>query len=133
MTRINVVHPQELTDKHLLAEYRELPRVFGLIEKWQARGCPDTGVSEYTLGRGHVKFFYDKAMWLAIRYDEIVSEMLKRGFNPQYRSQMHRVKQIGYQGQSSSLWTPRHKDVWSNHQRINQRLIEAAERRELTE
>lgn len=33
MTRINVVPVTELTDKHLLAEYRELPRIFGASKK----------------------------------------------------------------------------------------------------
>lgn len=30
MTRINVVDPRDLTDEHLFAEWRELPRVFTL-------------------------------------------------------------------------------------------------------
>jgi deoxyribonuclease (pyrimidine dimer) len=38
MTRINVVPPRELTRQHLIAEYRELPRVFGLVKKAAARG-----------------------------------------------------------------------------------------------
>ena len=32
MTRINVVPPRLLLDEHLLAEYRELPRVFALAK-----------------------------------------------------------------------------------------------------
>ena len=106
MTRINVVHQSELTDKHLLAEYRELRRVFTLIEKWQARGCPARGVSEYRMGPGHVMFFYDKAMWLALRFEELVTEMERRGFKPLWKSQMHRVKKIGYKGQADSLYAP---------------------------
>ena len=82
MTRINVIPPRELVDKHLLAEYRELPRVFGLIEKWQDRGCPETGVTRYTMGKGHVKFFYNKAVWLAMRFDQLVAEMQHRDFKP---------------------------------------------------
>ena len=33
MTRINCIAPALLNNKHLLAEYRELPRVFGLVKK----------------------------------------------------------------------------------------------------
>lgn len=33
MTRINLVHVKELADQHLMAEYRELPRVFGAVRK----------------------------------------------------------------------------------------------------
>lgn len=54
MTRINCVPVEELTDKHLLAEYRELPRIFNL-----ARAVEDAP-TEYVLGTGHMKFFYDK-------------------------------------------------------------------------
>lgn len=78
MTRINVVPVQELCDKHLLAEYRELPRVFKL-----ARPCPDAP-KEYVLGAGHVKFFYDKLGFLACRFVELVNECKKRGFNVRY-------------------------------------------------
>ena len=31
MTRINTIDPANLTDQHLMAEARELPRVFALV------------------------------------------------------------------------------------------------------
>ena len=31
MTRINTMPPEHLTDQHLFAEYRELPRIFALV------------------------------------------------------------------------------------------------------
>ena len=40
MTRINVDPPAVLTDEHLLAEWRELPRVLGLA--LDARPVPAT-------------------------------------------------------------------------------------------
>ena len=78
MTRINVVPVSELCNKHVLAEYRELPRVFTL-----ARKCDDAP-SEYTLGKGHVKFFYNKLAYLAKRQLELIAECKKRGFNITY-------------------------------------------------
>ena len=33
MTRINLINPEKLTDQHLLAEYRELPRIFWILRK----------------------------------------------------------------------------------------------------
>lgn len=78
MTRINVVPPSELVDKHLLAEYRELPRVFRL-----ARRCADAP-REYTLGHGHVKFFYDKLLFLTRRFEALVVELGRRGFTVNY-------------------------------------------------
>ena len=37
MTRINVVSPSELHNKHLLGELHEITRVFGLVRKAQDR------------------------------------------------------------------------------------------------
>lgn len=87
MTRINVVPPQELTDLHLLAEYRELPRVFGLAHAAYQRGeQPDDprNPREYTLGPGHVRFFYPRLRYLRDRFHALVAEMISRGFRPAY-------------------------------------------------
>lgn len=75
MTRINVVPPAELCNKHLLAEMHELPRVFKL-----ARPCAEAP-KEYVLGTGHVKFFYNKLAWLSERFIALVEECQLRGFN----------------------------------------------------
>jgi deoxyribonuclease (pyrimidine dimer) len=71
---------EELSDKHLGAEYRELPRVFALAQAAYLRGeDPDQYPQEYVLGPGHVKFFYNKLGYLTNRYDQIVEECVKRG------------------------------------------------------
>jgi len=83
MTRINVaIKPKELTDKHLMAEHREIKRIPNCIAKgrYNMKGQP----SEFTLGTGHVKFFYDKLDYLKNRYESLYEECLKRGFNIQY-------------------------------------------------
>ena len=81
MTRINLVHPSELHTKHLVAEYREIVRVFSL-----ARNCQDQIhkvkiPNEYTLGTGHVKFFYTRLGFISDRYDSLCAEMTSRKFN----------------------------------------------------
>lgn len=89
MTRINVVPPQELSVKHLVAEYREITRLPGNLEtslnrkgkKFELKEIP----SKYTLGKGHVKFFYDKMLFLEKRFKALVDEMLNRGYNPTHR------------------------------------------------
>lgn len=78
MTRINVVPPEELTDQHLLAEYRELPRVFRLAR--HVTGAP----SAYTMGKGHVTFFYARTGFLARRQAALIAECLRRGFHVQH-------------------------------------------------
>lgn len=87
MTRINLIHPSQLTDKHLLAEYRELPRVFTAVRKLVYVPSPRVGdgwekfknsnqISDsYVLGVGHVMFFYNKLPWLLKRYRSICYEL----------------------------------------------------------
>lgn len=82
MTRINLTPVETLTDQHLMAEYRELPRVFGAVRKRLASGKKfDDIPKDFCLGKGHVKFFYDKCGFLLIRQENIINECLKRGFN----------------------------------------------------
>jgi deoxyribonuclease (pyrimidine dimer) len=88
MTRINVVPVQELSGKHLVAEYREITRLPNNLKKSLNRKTKPFSVDEipkeYVLGKGHVKFFYDKMKFLKNRYEQLVQEMLCRGYNPQF-------------------------------------------------
>jgi hypothetical protein len=80
MTRINVgVDPKELTDRHLMAEHREIKRIPNVIKS--GRFSMNNQPSQFTLGTGHVKFFYDKILYLKNRYISIHKECIKRGFN----------------------------------------------------
>lgn len=85
MTRINLVDPSHLTDKHLMAEYRELPRIFTAVLKLQEQGktpCDVDIPESYVLGKGHVKFFYNKIGWLRLRYERIRNELVfSRGYD----------------------------------------------------
>lgn len=84
MTRINLTLVSELADQHLMAEYRELPRVFGAVRKHVQNGKKVTDFkipSSFLLGTGHVTFFYDKLLFLKNRHQELIAECLKRGFN----------------------------------------------------
>ena len=82
MTRINVgIPPTELVNQHLIAEHREIKRIPNCIAKgkYNMDGIPDT----FKLGKGHVKFFYDKLLYLKNRYWKLYIECIKRGFNVQ--------------------------------------------------
>lgn len=84
MTRINVVSPAELTNQHLMAEYRELPRIFTDTRKRVAKGQNPGDIQrpdEYKLGTGHCLFFTDKLGYLLDRYTALCGELLDRGFN----------------------------------------------------
>tara|TARA_R110002020_G_scaffold81825_1_gene202962 strand:+ start:107 stop:478 length:372 start_codon:yes stop_codon:yes gene_type:complete len=82
MTRINVgIQPVELSNQHLIAEHREIKRIPNCITKgkYNMEGIPD----KFKLGTGHVKFFYDKLLYLKNRYISLYNECIKRGFNVQ--------------------------------------------------
>lgn len=80
MSRINVgVAPEELSDKHLLAEHREIKRIPNTIKSGKAK-IKDIP-AEFTLGKGHVKFFYNKLGYLYNRYKLLYAECKRRGFN----------------------------------------------------
>ncbi len=83
MTRINLVDPSYLTSKHLMAEYRELPRVFTAVRKLADEGKTPANVdipTSYVLGKGHVRFFYNKMYFLLNRYNSIIAELKRRNF-----------------------------------------------------
>lgn len=84
MTRINLIEPRRLHQKHLVAEYREITRVYALASAWHQRGR-DTGIPpHYTMGKGHVTFFYDKLGFIRDRYVQLVEEMRRRGYTVNY-------------------------------------------------
>lgn len=84
MTRINLLPVVELSDQHLMAEYRELPRIVNAVicGRLSGAGAPP----KYVLGTGHVKFFADKIDFLYARYTKIWDELVYRGFtlNPDF-------------------------------------------------
>ena len=85
MTRINCVPPSSLHAKHLVAEYRELPRVFALVAKAIDRGespSDPRNPREYRLGSGHVRFFYPRLRYCERRFHRLVKEMIRRGYTP---------------------------------------------------
>lgn len=124
MTRINCVPVTELHDRHLVAEYRELPRCFGLMYQAQLRGeavRDRRNPTEYVLGPGHVRFFYDKGLFLLKRQRELVAEMLRRGFNPQHRDPENFMP-IDMDPWRMMDWTPDAAALALNRARLAERL-----------
>ena len=117
MTRINVgIPPAELTDKHLLAEHREIKRIPNCVAKgkYNMDGIP----GRFKLGKGHVKFFYDKLLYLKRRYDSLYNECRKRGFNVQNYSNAWR----GTPKHLMNDYTPTDRDRAIIRQRIQEKL-----------
>ena len=123
MTRINIVEPSELTDQHLIAEYREITMVPAALSRTlnSLPGLRKEKISKtFTLNRGHVYFFYDKGLYLDKRYNELMAEMNSRGFNPD----SNRVfpKQIFIDNGLYNDWTPTPKEQELIRVRIRERV-----------
>lgn len=122
MTRINVIDPAMLSDKHLGAEYRELPRVFGLVRQAAQRGELPTdprNPERYLLGKGHVRFFYPRLGYLSQRYLRICAECTSRGRTVNFGDLGRLQRDIPLEWFGS--WTPTEADIQLNIQRINDR------------
>lgn len=120
MTRINVVHPSELHRKHLQAEYREIVRVFALARTAQHEMHKKKQPEKYTLGTGHVLFFYDKLKFISERYDALCQEMQARGYNINRVSKEELHKGIA----ANMFWNynPTEEAIALNRARIQDRL-----------
>lgn len=76
MTRINCIDVYDLSIPHLNGEYLEITRVFTLTKKRLVNGEYYSNrfrdiPNEYCLGEGHVKFFYDKCLFVLKRYVQL--------------------------------------------------------------
>lgn len=135
MTRINVIPPSELCDQMLLAEYREIPRVFNKAEefwidyeqrvrhairmstKCEAPDLPE----EYCLGEGHMKFFYRHFYYLCDRVAYLKEEIKYRGLNcTDYNLSVYSC----FKSNSIKPYRPKSKDQYINRERIAQRIKE---------
>ncbi len=116
MTRINLVPPSELHYKHLVTEYREIPRVFTLARR---RSTLPPAPSEYTLGKGHVVFFYSKLGFLLRRQRLLIAEMLERGYNPTYSAE---DLIVGIPTEWLNDWVPSEAEIAKSRQRLQEKM-----------
>lgn len=127
MTRINCVPVEQMHTKQLHGEYVELPRVFVHVQKRIRDGNPPTDIPQaYTMGKGHVTFFFDKLWYLYERYTAICVELEKRGVKLRPRNLTKEFVEIPskWWGQ----WEPSDADQTINWARINDRLKSMQER-----
>lgn len=81
MTRINTIDPAHLTNEWLVAEWRELPRIVNELHKHPERLKLKEIPKEYTLNKGHVKFFRNKLVYLSKRHTALIAELRNRGLS----------------------------------------------------
>lgn len=124
MTRINVVPPAELTGPHLVAEYRELPRVVSLANAAWPDRARRALPAQYALGAGHVLFFYDKLGWVRARFAALVAEMRRRGYLVTYPE----LPPLRVGAEWVRGWEPDAEALAANRARIAERLAAARPR-----
>lgn len=119
MTRINLIPVDQLMDQHLLAEHREIKRIPNVLLKGDVdfRGIPP----QYVLGTGHVKFFYNKLMWLYCRYMELYVECYKRGFDVTYYGRPFIELRI-LAPYLWNYWSPSNDEILLSEQRIREKI-----------
>ena len=123
MTRINLVPPEELSDQHLVAEYREIFMIGSSLQRslrspnWEKtkKSIP----KQFTLNKGHVKFFYDKGKYLSERYDELIKEMKKRQMSP---NPLRTFKKEQWPDDLFNTWRPNDYDLKVVRKRIEMKI-----------
>ena len=123
MTRINLVNPKELSDQHLVAEYREIFMVGSSLQRsiksknWfkTKNNIP----AEFTLNKGHVTFFYNKGKYLDKRYSLLINEMKRRGMNPDPKRIFKKSQWPKY---LYNDWKPKNKDLNIIRKRLEEKI-----------
>lgn len=119
MTRLNLIEPEHLTNRHLIAEYKEITQFIHLVRPLK----PGEG-NQYTLNKGHCTFFYNKGPYLIERFEKLRDECEKRGFNidpVKFQERINRIKQ-SYQTVPNIEYTPSPQDYRLVIDRIIERI-----------
>ncbi|WP_269623404.1 pyrimidine dimer DNA glycosylase/endonuclease V [Prochlorococcus marinus] len=123
MTRINLIDPSELSDQHLIAEYREIFMVGSALARslksknWLK--TKNTLPKKFTLNKGHIKFFYNKGKYLHKRYIKLTHEMKRREMNP---NPNRKFKKEQWPDELYNDWEPEHNDLKLINERIKTKI-----------
>jgi len=119
MVRINLISPRKLADQHLIAEYNEILMLFGYLRKYPKA---DNITENYCLGKGHIRFFKNKLLYLKKRHESIKKEMRRRGFKANKTINLEEFDE-----KLLNCWKPKSSDKEMIKKRIVERLNEKPE------
>lgn len=117
MTRINLIPVEELSDQHLIAEYKELPRC--IKQDINIFDAPHT----YTLGKGHMKWARRNWHFLLNRFSLICSEMDYRGFKRKYSAKDLYDYFYSHYKFEKIIYIPSSADLKISRDRIKEKLF----------
>ena len=109
-----------------MSEYREIFMIGSALQRslnsknWDPQKIP----KKFTLGTGHVMFFYDKGKYLYNRYDEIKHELTKRNFKLN-KDRLFKVTQFPTEYYND--WVPTKEDQEIIKKRIEERIQQKPE------
>ena len=115
MVRVNLIEPKFLSDQHLIAEYNEILMLLGYVRKYPSL---EIIPKKYVLGKGHIKFFKDKLIYLKKRHQKIRSEMNRRGFAVRKIVDLREFPK-----NLKNDWIPDEKDKKIIKQRLKERIL----------
>ena len=132
MTRINLVKVEDLADQHLFAEWREIKMIPAQLRRSrESKNYPnmlDNLPTKYTLNTGHVRFFYNKMIFLENRYYKLTQELRNRQYNISDTDPMAIFHEdIPSIGRSCGVWSPTTDEIKINIDRIAERLHQRPE------
>lgn len=114
MVRVNLINPLNLADQHLIAEYLEIMMLIGHVKKYPE---PKEVPENYTLGKGHIKFFKNKLSYLKSRHEDLKKEMKKRGFATNKSVNLDLFKK-----ELLNDWSPSKEDIHIIKERIKWKI-----------
>ncbi|MBW2992799.1 pyrimidine dimer DNA glycosylase/endonuclease V, partial [Candidatus Woesearchaeota archaeon] len=101
MVRVNIINPKRLADQHLIAEYNEILMLIAHARKHpKLNDIP----SDYCLGKGHIRFFKNKLLYLKKRHELLKKEMRKRGFKAE------KTVKLNFNKELLNDWKPKKED-----------------------
>lgn len=126
MTRVNLVNVEDLADQHLFAEWREIKMVPASLRRSLKTRVENNVLSDipgsFTLGTGHVLFFYNKMKFLFKRYDRLTYELKNRDFD----ISVHNPTSIFFEDIPSIFteldWEPRKDEIKISADRILEKI-----------
>lgn len=127
MTRINLISPSDLTNRHLVAEYKEITQFCHLVKKRvDSKSSFDDIPKRYTLNGGHCKFFYNKGAYLFFRLVSIKDEMVRRNLKVDLDKYEEKIKRIreSYSKDLFNDYVPITEEYKIVIERISQRINE---------
>lgn len=125
MTRINLVPLDELEREFIQGEYKEIIRVFNLVKKAQSKNKTPNDIdapTKYKLGSGHVKFFYDKLLFVVKRYEQLTEKMIELGYKPNPISREELLE--GIDDHWLNDYIPSDEEISISKSRLNERRQE---------